>query len=250
MGKLKLTKYEELLFAIIDNVVQKIVSSIELYCSKYAYPSAYFLAVISEEELAKLILLPLARELGEIKELISSRDSLYFKHGLKQKIFTSYGLQNRSAEDIEKIKQKCLYVGMDDNLKPIYARISPKETYLEIKYSTRLLTDFVHKILSTKEFSQDFKRVVIFLLKILRAHGKNKLPRLLKDIANEADKAFLELKKDPKRAEERFHKELFSNPYILIDIFKALFKKDYKKHLRNMKKLSFHDMVQYLGKYL
>lgn len=247
MGKLKISDYEKLNYAIYENAVFKITSAIELYCLKTAYPVAFFLAVIAEEELAKLIMLPFAKELGEISNLATNRDGEYFNHTVKQRIFSSYGLQNRKYEQLEKIKQECLYVGVHDN-KPKYSRISPQESYDEVKYAVWLTTDFCHKIFLKNDFSDDFKKTVLFLLNILRGCVKDRLPQLCEDILKEAEEQSKRIRKESEHAKERYLRELFSNPYELIKIFKAVYGRYYKNHIRAIKKMPFNKMVKYLGK--
>ena len=250
MKKIILTNYEKLLFTIIENAVFKTVSAIKLHSTKYAYNQAYFLTVIAEEELAKLIIIPIAKELDELDNLFNNRQSAYFNHGIKQKIFTSFGLQNRTHNGIEKLKQECLYVGSDSNLNPKFRKISPEDTYIEIKHTVQLLINFVGKMLKVKTFSKDFKKSIVFLSSLLRGCIKDELPSLKKDILRETSNIESKIKKNSTEAQYRLHQEIFTNPYELIEVFKAIYKKDYKKHLRKIKKLSFNDMVQYIGKTL
>jgi len=250
MAKIHLSKYEKLLFTIIENAIYKTISSIELYCTEYAYNESYFLAVIAEEELAKLIIIPIAKELNELDDLFNNRKSAYFNHVIKQKIFTSFGLQNRSHNEIEKLKQTCLYVGSDKKLKSNFIKMKPKKVYLEIKHTVQLLTSFVFTMMKSKSLSKDLKNSVLFLSKLLKGCVEEKLPELKVDILKEIDSAEKKYKHSPKKRQYRLHQEIFTNPYELIEIFKAIYKKDYKKHLQKIKKLSYDEMVQYIGKTL
>lgn len=250
MAKTNLSNYEKLLFTIVENAIYKTTSAIELYCTKYAYNQAFFLAIIAEEELAKLVIIPIAKELDELADLFNNRRSAYFNHGIKQKIFTSFGLQNRTHNGIEKLKQECLYVGADSKLKPNFRKINPKTAYSEIKHTAQLLTSSVYKILQAKTLSDDFKKSVIFLLNLLKGCIEDKLPDLKKDILKEINNIEKKFKRNPSKAQHRLHQEIFTNPYELIEIFKAIYQKDYKNHLRKIKNLSFDEMVQYLGKTL
>lgn len=247
MAKLELSTFENILFTVVENAIYKTISAIELYCTKYSYNQAYFLCIIAEEELAKLIILPIAKELDELKKLVNNRRNSYYNHSIKQKLFTSYGLQNRTSDEIESIKQQCLYVGIDENLKPIYARLKPDIVYLEIKHTTFLLTSSTHKILRTSEVSDDLKKCILFLLNLLKGCVNDKMPELKEDILKESDEFITKLNNNPDFREERYLEELFSNPFELIRIFKAVFMDDYQKHLEKIKTLPFNEMVKYLG---
>jgi hypothetical protein len=249
--KFKLNKYEKLIFNIITNAIFKTVDAIQLYSLETSYSSAFFLTVIAEEELAKLVILPIAEELDELEELVNNRNSIYFRHSIKQKIFTSFGLQNRTHDEIENMKQGCLYIGVDKNLNATSTNIKPELVYLELKHTANLLAHSINIILKTPSLSKDLKRSVMWIFgNIFKACVDAKLPRLKKDIYDEASKEIVNYRKDQKKLSGRFLQELFTNPYALIDIFKALFQNDYKRHLADIKSMSFDEMVSYLGKYV
>ena len=241
--KIKLSKYEEQIFSVIFNAQEKLISSIMLYKLGISYSTSYFLAVISEEEIAKLILIPIAKELGELEDLMTNRKSVYFKHKIKQRIFSSYGLQNRSYEDIESIKQKCLYIGKGQ--KSTY--IEPDKVYEEIVHALKLYSRFVLEIsLTGNYFSKDFKDVVMTLTRItLRGCIKKELPQLLEDMFEDEEDNDL-----PDGLEEIKYEDYFTNPYLMIEMLKSLLGKKYKKFLRETKKMSFEEMTQHLRVYL
>ena len=236
---LKLTEYEELIFAIIFNAQEKLIASIKLFKLGISFSTAYFLAIIAEEEIAKLILLPIAKELGEIDDLITDRKSSYFNHKIKQRIFSSYGLQNRSHEDIENLKQSCLYIGKGQ--KSTY--IKPDIVYEELKHALKLYSRFVIEISVTgTHFSDDFKEAVTTLTRLtLRDCIKHEIPQLIDDVFTEDDKndsedGLVELK----------YEDYFSNPYLLIEILKSVIGDRYRQFLRETKDMSFDNMVQHL----
>ena len=62
------------------------------------------------------------------------------------------------------------------------------------------------------------------------------------------EKVFLRLAKKTKtELEDETHKVLFTNPYELIKIFKAVFKGDYKKHLKEVGYFSMSELEKYLA---
>ena len=55
-----LSQYEKLILLTVENVIEKLTSASILFKHNPANSTAYFLTIISQEELAKLILLPFA----------------------------------------------------------------------------------------------------------------------------------------------------------------------------------------------
>lgn len=241
--QLKLSEYEELIFAIVFNAQEKLIASIKLYKLGISFSTAYFLAIIAEEEIAKLILVPIAKELGEIDELMTNRKSGYFNHKIKQRIFSSYGLQNRSYEDIENLKQSCLYIGKGQKS----AFIKPEVVYEELKHALKLYSRFVIEISATGTyFSNDFKDAVSTLTRLtLRGCIKSELPQLIDDVFAEDDKSDL-----GKGLVELKYEDYFTNPYLMIEILKSAIGDKYKQFLKETKHMSFDDMVQHLRDYL
>lgn len=248
--ELKLSKYEKCLFAVVENVVQKITAATVLYDTKFAYTSAYFLAIITQEELAKLILLPIAKELGELSNLISNRRSAFYSHRAKQKLISTYGFFKKNWRELEKRKQKCLYVEFDERGMPNYCRISREECHEEIKSVLWAYQYQMKCISSEKKFSKDFIRALLFLTKILGGCVQDKLPNLHREMMEEAKKAVVKMKKNKKLAEKEVLESIFKNPYELIRVVKNAIGSDYKVFLRKIQKMSFGEMVQHLGNYL
>ncbi len=204
--------------------------------------------MIAEEELAKLILLPIAKELDDFEDLLNNRRSSYFNHRIKQKLFTSFGLQNRKHNEIETLKQECLYVGADKQLKPTRRMVTPKNAYLEIKHTVKLLLDSAKNIMSTDELSNDLKKIIMFTLNLLKGCILEKMPELAKDMLDEIEKIESEHAMKPEMKGHWLNEQLVTNPYSLIGIFKAIYKKDYKKHLGIINKMSSDEVIEYIYK--
>jgi|GEM_PF-4179583 len=243
--EVKLSNYEEFILAIFHNATCKIMSAGELYLNKLSYNEAYFLAVIAQEELAKLIILPIAKELGEIDALVNDRTSSYYRHPVKQKIFTNFGLQNRTHTDIEKIKQSCLYVGIDKDHKPVVNVVKPDIVLAEIKHAALFLAHNYRTILLEKSFSEKFRKMVGFFMNIAYNFVKDKLPEVNVEIDKDAKR---DSERTPDELERELHKTLFTNPYELIKIFKAAFKEDYKKHLKQVGFFTIEELEDYFEK--
>lgn len=240
---LRLSKYEKILFCVVENVVQKLTAAVILYEGKCAYTSAYFLAIIAQEELAKLILLPIAKELGELNELISKKNSAFYNHRVKQKLIRTYSFFERDWQNLEEKKQNCLYVGYDDNCKPRYCRITPKECYKEIKSAIWFYQYQMKCINTEKTFSRDFIKTLLFMTKILGGCVNEKIPNLHKEMMLEVKNATKHMRINKIKAREA----LFKNPYELVRITKYALGPSYKKFLRRIQKMEFKDMVEYLG---
>ena len=251
-NRLKLSRYEKCLFVVVENVVQKLTASVVLFDTKFPYTStsAYFLAVIVQEELAKLILLPIARESGNLNNLISNRRSAFYSHLVKQKLISSYGFFKKDWKRLEEKKQRCLYVGFNKKRKLDYCRISRDDCYKEIKSALWAYQYQMKCINSEKEFSKDFIKALLFMTKILGDCVRDKLPSLHKDMMDEARKSVIRMEKNNKLVEKEFLESAFKNPYELIRIVKSIFGSDYKIFLKKIQKMSFDEMVQCLGIYL
>jgi len=245
----KLIKEEKLYFEIFKNAIEKLMASIQLYVSETSYSSSYFLAIIAQEEASKLIILPLSIEIEEVKQLLSDKRSYYFSHSFKQKIFTSYGFQNRSHKTIENLKQPLLYIGAEEDLTPKFNEISAKESYREIKNAMQFL---IVRILfgiqqDTKKFSKEFKEFTLHTSFALRDFSDRKLPRLKNDMLAESNKMMIEMRsKKEKDSQEQSLRQFFSQPFNMIALCKIIFRDEYKKHLKIIKKMSFDEAIKYI----
>lgn len=242
--KATLSRYEELIFTISFNVIQKLMAAAILYESKLAYPSSYFLAVIAEEELAKLILIPILNETGQLNK-IKKGDS-FFHHKSKQKIICSYGYFKKNWEKIEETKQGCLYTGI---AKGEHAcTISEQQCYKEIKDAVWSFQYQMKCIASEKTLSEDLKKILLQISKWLGGCLQEKIPSLGKESWEEMNKEVGKLKKNKKKAENAFLESLFKNPYELIRISKAALGKDYKAFLSKIQNKTFEEMISLMKK--
>lgn len=240
---MKLSKFERIIGNIIINAGEKIIDSATLHGTKYSYRSAYFLAVVAQEELAKLIILPFAREAGKMNEILENRKSSFFRHPIKQKIFVSYGLQNRTAIDLEKIKQECLYIDGHDKRRVIEQKV----VYEEIKHTIDLYMKFAFKnTVLRKGFSNDFKEVISkFTKKILDPAIDDLMPGLEDDIIKSYETRARNIKID-----DLLYEEMTTNPYMFIDLVKHRMPKNYKRFFSEIEKMSFKEAIQHYRKYL
>lgn len=241
---MKLTEYEKSIIMIFQNATFKLVSAIDLYLTKYSYNESFFLCIIAQEELAKLVILPIARELGEMDEIVNNRSSAYYRHSIKQKIFTNFGLQNRTHDDIEKIKQSCLYVGLTSTHEPDFATTKPETVLKEIKYTALLLVNNYRTILFEETFPEKLKKVVGAFMQIVHGCIVDRLPEVNTDILKDADAIS---KKSEEEIRQETLKALFTNPYELIKIFKAAFgEKEYKTHLKKLGYFTIPEFEKYV----
>jgi AbiV family abortive infection protein len=235
--------FEKFILNIFLNATQKILSSVNLYNTKHSYNESYFYAVISQEEMAKLVILPLACELDELDGVLKSRRSPFYNHSIKQKVFTTFGLQNRTYEDIEEIKQSSLYVGINNEGQPVINIIKPEIVLEEIKHSCLFLVNNYQNLKAQESFSSTTHKGLDFFMKIVYECIKNELPEINKMITEDS-KSIDDL--DSEDLSNLKTKRLFMNPYNLIGMFKAVFKKDYKKHLKIVSNYSFEEIEEYL----
>lgn len=118
-----MNQFESLVFFIIYSACDKINASITLFKSLYWWNMSFFSSILAQEELAKLILLPLLWEVWEVDKIAQGKPSVFFNHCIKQRVFTSFWLQNRSHKEIEILKQQAIYVGIDTSHKSNWKRI-------------------------------------------------------------------------------------------------------------------------------
>lgn len=248
---IKLTKYEKIIFNIVFNAAYKIMDAMTLFKTGRSYPTSYFLAVIAEEELAKLVILPFAKETGDVEEVMTKRKSPFFRHPIKQKIFTSYGLQNRTHEDIEDLKQKCMYVGNETFAKDITEEL----VYNEIKSSLKLLANLgLRQIQISKHFSKDFKKANFLLMKnIVGGAMDDLMPGIKKEIieeVSEQDDEIVNLTNEEILKNEEARKRLVLTPPLFIDLIKFVFPKSYKQFFKRILKMSYEEVVKYTDEHI
>jgi len=234
-----------LLFFIIHSACDKIKASIVLFESCFSWNMSFVSSILAEEELAKLIILPIARELGEVKNIISNKKHNYYKHPIKQKIFTTFWLQNRSFEEIETLKQKSLYVWIDKNLKSTWHQIKPLQAKEELQHAVNLLYYFSNKLVLNAEIDEKSKEIIrktVYLTLELLNH------RLLWIISINDDlikKQVEMMSSNTLHIDEDGTRIIMTDPFSIISLFKFCFRENYKNHLKNIGNLSYDELCQY-----
>ncbi len=253
---MNLSNYEKIITSVSKNAKEKIIASIELYKTETANPSSFYLATIAQEELSKLVLLPIAREVNEIKKLLDGENrtfSPYYNHKIKQKIFVSYGLQNRKYELIESNKQKNLYCCVNKNLRPKANKCKKQTVFLEIKHAIKLfrtsvLYPFTADIFPFKDnrktigenFSKNLEQFCFSEFNFINDFLNQRIPELSNELFKEEAEEF-KLKKENTLS----LKKLFLNPYCTIEVYKVIFGKSYKDKLKEIQGHSFEEAQKY-----
>lgn len=264
MTKHRFTDYETLLADVAMNAGEKIINSAVLFKTKHAYRESLFFLLIAQEELSKFILLPFANAAEQLGELIDStkHKGPYFDHRVKQKIFTSFGLQNRTFEQLENIKQGCLYSGCDKSGKIGRYSATEEGVYDELCHATRL---YIHLVVYNLGFAKPLQ-IAPELKKTIAWFTNNVFIPALRDIApsviedaqkyalqrSETDlKIFKSINEGKLASSEEFHRLLTSSPFMYTDMLScALSTEDYKKYFREATGKSIDEMVKSLGSIL
>ncbi|UOY04999.1 AbiV family abortive infection protein [Muricauda sp. SCSIO 64092] len=241
----KFTNYELFVVTIFQNATQKLLAAIELSSTRYSYNEAFFLAIIAQEELAKLIILPIANELDTLENVLTNRQGAFYKHPVKQKIFTNFGLQNRSHQDIEKLKQGYLYVGSSEQGKPEFSIAKPDQVRAEIKHTCLFMVNQFSNIIEEKDFSKLTKKGATYFMEIVKSAISERMSEVDMSIKDDS-KEISDLEQTDK--ERMIMNRLIMNPYQLIRMLKAVFKEDYKEHLSNLGYYSIETFEDYLAK--
>lgn len=236
---------EKLVFPILLNAQQQLIAAIILHNSKMAWTTSFFLASVAQEELAKLLLLPIARETEGLDNLFSDRRSAWYNHKIKQKLFSSYSLFERKHENIEINKQNSLYVNVRDGNAEC-CTVSPEVSSQEIQSALWVFHDQVKVINIEKEFSDGFKKAVNKLVQILGGCANDLIPEIVSEMKKRKEKLLVQVQNDKQLASKVFNEQLFKNRFEMIRIFKSLFGKDYKKRLEDVQCMSFSELVSYL----
>lgn len=241
MKSINMTDYEKLLFPIANNANEKIIASSALYNSKLSWTSSFYLAVIAQEELAKLIIIPFAKEIDGLDDMLNNKSSIFYSHKIKQKILSSYVYFQRDWAAIEIKKQNCLYS------KGQTCYVKPEECYKEIKSAVWMWQNLM---LFSKEpiFTEFFKKSLLIITKMQGACLRSNIPELLEDMQRELDNIGANFKSDKEKYFSEWCRLQFRNPYEFIRLLKAVFKDDYKLHLRNILDKTLDEAVEYCTK--
>lgn len=152
--------YEKLLIHIILSAGEKIIDAATLYRTKYSYRNSWVISVIAEEEIAKLIILPFAKY-GDYLDELSDRPAIVYDHKVKQKIFTSFGIQNRSYKRIELIKQSYLYVNVSTQFPAALPVVSSAKSLNEVTHAVNLFNQIANlNFRSTDMVSSELKTLI------------------------------------------------------------------------------------------
>lgn len=243
-----MNKFESIVFFVIYSACDKINASIVLLKSLYWRNMSFFSSILAEEELAKLILLPLLWEVGEIQNIITGKCSIYFNHWIKQKIFTTFWLQNRSYKEIEKLKQKSIYVGIDNNQKSDWKRISPNEAKQELQHAIQLLFYFWNKILLNPDFWKESKEAIKKTMYMTFWLVKKELSEII-SIDESLIKKQIQLMNTwgrKTKIDKDGVKLIISDPFIVVSLFKFCFPESYKRHIKNILWLDYNGLCSYI----
>lgn len=261
MTKYRFTDYETLLADVAMNAGEKIINSAMLFKTKHAYRESLFFLLIAQEELAKFILLPFANAAEQLDELIDPEKHRgpYFDHRVKQKIFASFGLQNRTFEQLENIKQSCLYTGRDKLGKIGRYAAKEKGVHDELCHATRL---YIHLAVYNLGFAKPLQ-ISPELKKTIAWFTNNVFIPALKDIAptviedaqkyasqrSETDlKIFKSFNEGKLASSKEFHQLLTSSPFMYTDMLSyALSAEDYKEYFKEATGKSIDEMTKCLG---
>lgn len=229
-----MTDYEKLLGNIIINAGEKIIDAAVLLRTDYSYRDSWYLCIIAEEELAKLVIIPFAQRAGNI-EALASRPSVLYRHPVKQKVFTTYGLQNRDYEKIESLKQECLYI--EPRFGGKYLRVVTKEeASVELERSVLLFNQLaVNNILICKDPSVELRKIIEKFVKHIFAPA-------IKDLAPEVAKKIMQsFTKDEKislmEAVKRY-------PMLFAEMIIFALPDKHKEFFAEIQGLSYDEMLQ------
>ena len=264
MASRNFSEYEQLLAEVTMNAGEKIINAAVLFNTGHAYRESLFLLLIAQEELSKFILLPFANAADQLSELtdIRKHKGPYFNHRIKQKVFTSFGLQNRTFEQLEEIKQSCLYTGIDKTGRVGRHVAKYKDTRGELCHATKLYINLAfYNLMYTKPL-----QVSPELKKTLAWFTNNVFIPALKDIAPtviaEAQDYTLKRNKEDMEilssitqgdiaANQKFHQLLITSPFMYTDMLSyALEPDDYKMYFKEIVGMDVDEMVKHLENYI
>lgn len=222
--------------AIFQNAFEKLKASAVLY-SNELYDSSYFLAIIAEEEVSKIVIVNFASELNKLNEL-EFKSSYYYHHTAKQIIALSYNTLARPEKSLEQLKQSSLYVGIGKELMPLLPDINKEMCYEEIKYAVDVVIDFAFTKISSKLLSQSTKNTIESFREFIDIY----CPNLRKQIKEK------HIKDTDKNPSARLMKIIYSKPDSLINILKLKYGvNNYKSYLEKIKKMPLDEIIEYIG---
>lgn len=235
------SKFQKLVFNLTWNSCQKINAAMELQAgSKYSSIS-FYLAAVAQGELAKLLLLPFAWDTPDLSRLLKNIDSSFVNQDIRNKIFQSYGLKYRSRDEIDLLSLRYIYI-RDQQEQP---QSTDEDALREIVSCSDSLAKFIIRLIFQTNFSQEQKEDFMFLLKSMNECSSRCLLRDTNWLAGNASDMLEKI--NGGFGQDELYRDLFTNPYTLIAIFKDAFGEGYKEQLVNLRDMKFEDMVDYLN---
>lgn len=264
MASHNFSEYEQLLAEVTMNAGEKIINAAVLFNTKHAYRESLFLLLIAQEELSKFILLPFANAADQLNELtdIRKHKGPYFNHRIKQEVFTSFGLQNRTFEQLEEIKQNCLYAGIDKTGRVGRHVAKHEDTHDELCHATKLYIHLaVYNLMYAKplQVSPELKKILAgFTNGIFIPALKNIVPTVIVDTQNYTLKRNNEdmdilssITQGDIVANRNFHQLLITSPFMYTDMLSyVLGPDDYKNYFKEIVGMNIDEMVKHLKNYI
>ncbi len=232
---------EGLIKKIFQNTVHLITTAVSLY-NLGKHEHGFFFIITAQEELAKLIIIPIAHELGEIEKIKKDKSHHYYNHSIKQKLFSTYGLQNWKWEKTQSVKEKCMYVEIEGDKRDY--KISPETLQREIEKSIDAIVVLLVQIEAEKSFSRATVHEIKIILLDIHQACKTMIPLmpwLTRRLIFEKIKSAT-----AQESLDYFAPKIVSSPYLLIKFLKSEFPNEYKAHLKQIQKMSEMDAVVYI----
>lgn len=238
-----LDSYERLLLEIIVNAGEKLIDAATLHQTGYSYRSSWYLAIIAEEEMAKLVIIPFSKLAGTLKK-IANRPSVAYSHPIKQKIFTTFGVQNRSYKEIESLKQSYLYVTPDAEKPKPRPVVTAKQSEQEILHAVLLFDRLVFINFSvSKSISDDFKS-------LLRAYYAKVFAPAIKDLSSVAAEMLVDKYANPPKDPTDFIEVVRTHPQLFAEMVQASIPERFSTYFKEIEGKSFHEVLPCLEKYV
>jgi len=234
-----MSDFEKLLMNIILSAGEKITDAAVLLRTRYSYRNSWYLTILAEEELAKIVVLPFAERAGNSAE-IAERPSVLYRHPIKQKIFTTYGLQNRDYLNIEALKQECVYVAprVGGKLRVVTA----DEASDEIEKSILLFNQLaVNNILIAQSPSDEFR---IILQKYVGMIFAPAIKYLAPDVAK---KIMVNFNKPTSKI--TLVEAVKRHPLLFAEMIVDALPKTYPEFFTDIQGLSYDEMIRELENY-
>lgn len=235
-----MSEFEKLLMNIILSAGEKIIDAAVLLKTRHSYRGSWYLTILAEEELAKIVVLPFAERAGNSAE-IAEKPSVLYRHPIKQKIFTTYGLQNRDFLNIEALKQECVYVAPKVGGK--LRMVTADEASSEIEKSILLFNQLaVNNILIAQSPSNEFK---ITLQKYV---GMIFVPAIKDLTPNVAQKIMADF--DGPTSKITIVEAVKRHPLLFAEMIVYAIPQTYQQFFADIQGLSHTEMIEELNKHI